>query len=417
MAAILYVGFLNAVVANVTRYGKIGDLTAAIGTTAEASTQYTFRVAGVFSNLYVRVTANANTATTTVRTRKNTANGAQSISIGSTTTGEFQDIVNTDTITAGDIFNYQSVTGATGGTVTYSLISIVFAATTNTSKNYISSTVSSPAASTTGWFTISGNNAITPVTTTEADVQYKFKTAGTLKNLFVNVSTNTRTTATVVGTRIGAVNGTLLVSYGSGVTGILEDTTHTDIISSGSLVDMRMTTGTGTGTTSILLVGVELSTTNSLQHIINADTTGQTTNLSVTNYYPVGGNIVNSVTTTEATAQSKALTNLLASFLECRVSANTVTAASTLRLRKNTANANMSISVGSSATGYFEDATNSDGLVPTDLINYQLVTGGTGTSLTMGSVGMLIDGSYSPATAIFTKSLNITQAINRAGTY
>src|SRR4051812_2560844 len=103
MSAIALVGTASgvALAANATRYSSIGDSPFETLTT-EANTQLPIRVAGAFSKLYCRVSANANTGTTVLRVRKAAANGNQSVSIASSTTGEFQDTVNTDTVTAGD---------------------------------------------------------------------------------------------------------------------------------------------------------------------------------------------------------------------------------------------------------------------------------------------------------------------------
>ena len=65
------------------------------------------------------------------------------------------------------------------------------------------------------------------------------------------------------------------------------------------------------------------------------------------------------------------------------VSANTITDNSTLRLRKNGANVKQTITITGSGTGVFEDLTNDDLVADTDDINCQIVTGASGTSLTI----------------------------------
>src|SRR6187200_382847 len=100
--------------------------------TNEAGRQLLFRLPGVLSNLYIRVTVNAIAGTSTIRTRNNTNNGGQSVSIGSTATGEFTDSSGTDTVAAGDKLNCQFVPGAATNTMTIAMISCIFDATTDT---------------------------------------------------------------------------------------------------------------------------------------------------------------------------------------------------------------------------------------------------------------------------------------------
>jgi hypothetical protein len=71
------------------------------------------------------------------------------------------------------------------------------------------------------------------------------------------------------------------------------------------------------------------------------------------------------------------------------VVSNTVTATSTLRTRKNGANGGGAISISASTTGYFEDTSGTDAIMSTDYVNYQIVTGATGTSLTLNMLGVL----------------------------
>ena len=74
---------------------------ARVASTTEAGAQVTYRSAGTLSLLYFRVYENSR-GSSTFGTRVNGVNGNQSVSIGASTTGEFEDTVNTDSIVAGD---------------------------------------------------------------------------------------------------------------------------------------------------------------------------------------------------------------------------------------------------------------------------------------------------------------------------
>src|SRR3990167_7824688 len=95
-----------------TLYRAVG--VAGSGAGDEVSRQITYRTAGMLKQLYVNVPANTATANSTVRVRKNGANGNQLVTIPSATTGVFEDNVNTDAVAAGDEVAYETVRGGTG---------------------------------------------------------------------------------------------------------------------------------------------------------------------------------------------------------------------------------------------------------------------------------------------------------------
>jgi hypothetical protein len=66
--------------------------------------------------------------------------------------------------------------------------------------------------------------------------------------------------------------------------------------------------------------------------------------------------------------------------LTCNVTSNSITGNSTVNLRKNTGNAGPALSIGANATGIFNDS-DTYTAAATDAMNYQIVTGSTGTSI------------------------------------
>jgi hypothetical protein len=101
---------------NSTYYTPVGGLTSLnMAAKTETNSRYRFRIAATMSNFRVYMGYNALNGTSTARTRKNSTNGNQSVSIPAATTGDFEDTSNTDSIASGDRFNYQIVTGGTSG--------------------------------------------------------------------------------------------------------------------------------------------------------------------------------------------------------------------------------------------------------------------------------------------------------------
>lgn len=134
---------------------------------------------------------------------------------------------------------------------------------------------------------------------------------------------------------------------------------------------------------------MEFITTNGQNHRLIAGG-NQTINGTGTQYFPVVGSLA-ITTSVEASQQLSPQFAHSASNMETFVVANNLPSA-TLSFRKNGANGNQSISIGSLATGYFEDTVNSDVLTSTDSVNYQLITGGTSTisNIQISNFGYLI---------------------------
>jgi hypothetical protein len=72
--------------------------------------------------------------------------------------------------------------------------------------------------------------------------------------------------------------------------------------------------------------------------------------------------------------------------LTCNVTSNSITGNSTVNLRKNAGNADPSLSISANATGIFNDNTDTYTAAATDAMNYQIVTGSTGTSMSISFI-------------------------------
>lgn len=355
-------------------------------TVTESKAAHTWRSGGVFSNLYINVTVN-DRGTSTLRTRKATANANLAVSVTASTTGKFEDTTNTDAVTAGDNWHLSLVTGAGGTSFQYRTFMVLFAATTNTvsrvgadgnnSVSTASSTQTAPLAGD-GNHTAGGTDSVMGVT---------YRTAGTLSNLHTNINTNARTTTTTLRSRKNSANGNLAVSIGAGVTGVLEDTSNSDTIAVNDLVNIAFVTGTGTESLVPSYIYADFSTTNNSAMYTAAAGGGNAVNAGVTTYYGFSGAL--RTTTTEANMILESNLAFTGSLLQCNISANTIALASTVNFRKNSANGNQTVSITALTTGVFQDTVNSDSIIASDTVNYQLITPSTATSITLTSISML----------------------------
>lgn len=353
----------------------------------EAFTQVTYRTSGVLSNLWVAVYLNNLDGTTTIRTRVNGSNGNQVVSIGSSTTGTFEDASNIDSVVAGDEVNVSSVTTGTTGTVTVGTIDTIFSSNTSTLirlAEYDSGGTSLTFNSNTEFCTAVGS----PQTaSSEVETKLDVSIAGTLKNMFVYIGANTRVNTSTYKSRVNGADGTLAVSITASSTGIFEDTSNSDSIAANDDINYSLTQGAGGGTLEVYLVSTEFETTDNTFFTSSSNAGGSTVNAALTRYINLAGNA--SARNGEDQANSKLNMSAVASNLVIYISANTVTASSTFALRKNGSTTSLSISIGASTTGAFEDASNTVPLVSTDLVNHILTTGSTGTSLTIRTTGVV----------------------------
>ena len=99
--------------------------------TSEATKEIPWREPGTLSKLYIRVIANSASASSSVTVRKNNADESMTLTIGAGTTGVFEDTVNEVSVAVGDKICIKTVSGGTG-TITFSIMSVIFAPTTTT---------------------------------------------------------------------------------------------------------------------------------------------------------------------------------------------------------------------------------------------------------------------------------------------
>lgn len=345
------------------RFSWLGTGTVSLNAT-ESVRQTNIRSAGVFSSGFYRCSANA-AGTSTLQLRIATANGNVAVSITASTVGFFEDTTHTDTVTAGQAVNWQ-ITNGGGGSITTTMMGVNFAATTNTVAIWIAGILATSASSTV--FSSPVNNGTTP-SATETDVSIKVPVAGTWRNLQDRMLT-VRTTTTVVTSRIDGVSGNQTISVSG--TGLTEDTTHSDTVSIDQKLAIMTVTDTGTGNHNGAHKS-EFETTGSVSLLVqSADATGisvaSQTDLYLTIMGILNGSVVGGGSETVPQLNLRAAPTL--SKFRANFTVNGVTLTTVVRFRINTVSGNLVISLTSGgATGWFEDASNSDTVAATDQVN------------------------------------------------
>lgn len=377
--------------ASTTYYGTVatGGLGNQISTT-EADLKVRFRTACTLSRLMCVIGTNDRGAST-LRLRINGANGTQSVSIPSSTTGEFVDTSGEDTVAAGDDVNTSVTTGAGGTDFRLAQAAGMIHTTGETLSVMMvgEGAVAFAVASTTYYWSpcaalgLNITQAVTEATHRRFRVQ-----RGTFKRLAVNVSANTRTTDTTVRGLVDGSNGNMSAVVPGSTTGLFEDTSNSDTLANNAEISVSIATGTGTGTLSLQHIKTEYVSIE--DHACPTGVGGSNLNNAAgtdVEYALGGGNGTAGSPAGRARIRRGSFT---AAHLQVGVSVNSLNVNSVVVLRRNAATSNLSITVASGTTGRFADTTNLQAYVDGDSISFRIETpAGTGT-LTMSMLGCLI---------------------------
>lgn len=204
-----------------------------IGTLDESLTKYRIRTAVTSSNFYTNVSVNGRSSSTVYRTRKSAANGNQTVTYTSSQTGVKEDTSNTDSLAAGDDYNYVIEYGTGTGTLTTLIIATRIISTSNFFPLLTARPQESFAANTVRYLGVSGNLDLP--TTTEANSQVYPRFDFTASELGAYVSANAGVSlATNITLRDNGVGSALTIQYLAGQTGLKNDSVNTVAITSGT---------------------------------------------------------------------------------------------------------------------------------------------------------------------------------------
>lgn len=362
----------------------------------EAKRQVTIRTPGRITEMVARVTGgNSVNGSTTVTLRKNGAATGLAITFPASggneiryaPSGTYVDVV------AGDLLCYEIAVSGNSGSITFGSISSCFTAvgTLGTCidlmvNNGVAQTLSTNNQS--RYCQVAGDLNISGVTEPDKGIKL-FIVGGTVTNLGVYASANTRDNNTVVTLRKNSGNGNLTVTFTSGLTGWQEDTTHSDSVSSGDVLDLLFTTSSGTGSITLETTNLTFTTTNNTFPSISSFTAGQL----------ISGNAVSYIAPGELNFSTTESFRTIPNRIRSRVyglytyeSLNTITSGSnTFGMRQGGTTNALSVTIigGTAGSGEISNTTNVVTLSPLDGICGQMTTANTSGSITMKSVAVI----------------------------
>lgn len=363
--------------ASLTRYLPIMGIQRVL--TVEARAEFLFRSASTLSKLYVVVSANSRSDATTVRLRKNGANGNQLVTIPAGATGAFEDPVNSDSfLISGDTAATQVVTGAGAGSITITLISYIHE---DTSDNAIIGFCLTFAL-TTGFFSLFTGNAYSYGT--ESPTQYRIRQSAIFSRLRVRINSNTRNGTTTMTLRVNGADTALSISVPALGTGEYEDTTNSISVLPGDLVDLYCVRGGAAGALTMDVLQLMVTSPSRPQGVdLGADPSAGRVGFGQTRFLPLEDTGFGDV---EAEAQVKAREPFTARNYFALVESNSLNAAATIALRLNGVNTALSITIPASATGAFENVSDTVQVRSSDLVNHV----GDGSAATLGGISFYL---------------------------
>lgn len=360
----------------------------------EGAASIKIKTPGTISKLSVYISANTCSVTSTVTVRKAGSDTALAVSFTSDQIGVQVDLSNAISISSSDISGgtnavcIEVTIPSEAGTNTLTIRSITSVFTPDNAAETVSflGSAASP-------FTLSVNSSDRrspwggpggTFATGSGDANLKMFLRGsfTARNFQVNVTSNARTTDTVFSTRFVTANttGALSVTYGSGATGILEDTGNSDALVSGDDYVLRNLTSTGGGNLVVASVFLELVSTNGQFVCVVADLDGTQRLFNETYYFGIGGSFDQAHTTTEDDAEVMSRFAFTASKLDINLTSYSIaTNPSTLTLE--VAGSPSALAASITTTGFASDLSNSVAVADGDTLALQIATPNTSGSL------------------------------------
>lgn len=227
------------------------------------------------------------------------------------------------------------------------------------------------------WYQLAQNHQASR--TTESQASLPVRAAFTLKNFRVTVYANTLDLSTVTYlVRKNAGDGTSTVAVGPGLTGVFEDTSHTDSFADGDTLTIQGSSsagGTGSMTARYVAAWAEEAVDAPTTRLGVSNNDADFSAASTTYFAPLCGSATTALTGTEADCKFPIRSTQTAKKLRIRVTVNTRSTSTAIKSRKNGGDGGQSVSVGSGLTGVFEDTSGTDSLVSGDDICWAGTTG------------------------------------------
>lgn len=337
----------------------------------ESQRLWPIRKAGSFSRMIGVFDANGTARTFVLR--KNSANSGVVITATDTTAGTFKDYTNIAHYAVGDTYDVEPIVTGTGFACT--ALAILFSADVGTFGVHASVAFTTTASTT----AIGVPGALANLAT---ELKLLVRAPGTWSNLVGSVSANAATGTNVATARKNSLTTSMTYTVGAGLTGIFEDTTHSDIAASGDTIAHQVVTAAASAIT--MQVGVSCTYSTDASELSGGSI--QSIPFSASNQFivvPTGGNLF----ATESSAAIALGIDGVLSQMRLQCITNTMTGTFTYNLRKNGVTGNQTLAIATTATGTFEDTTHTDTFVTTDTLAY-MVSGGVSGAFTQAWLGM-----------------------------
>ena len=382
MGKALIVGVPGAALSSGAEFNSFGS--ASISTT-EANNQLSCTEGATFSNMRASITS-GNSGTATFTFRDAGADGSETFQI--TGTGANEDTVNTDVLSAGDLFNIAYTDTGTNSTLAWLVANVAFASghgNFHGACRYAGSVFDAPSA--TRFIQFYGS-LINDGVTGEASTQWKARAYTSWEAMQVRVTANARTNNSDFTNRIDGAPGSLLCQFTTGATGLITDSSPADSLADGSLLNFAITLDTGVEDLAVVSVVATVKSTSTKSETIIGEIDGLDRPASATaNYIPIGGYFA-TLGTSETAARIKPGFAAVVSNLRCYLSANTYTGNGTLKLYQNGIAVITSTITASGGAAWYENTSDTITIDADDELSFEFDEGTSG-SITIHSAGIM----------------------------
>lgn len=332
------------------------------GSTEDRVQTYMF-VAGTWSGLSVYVRTANGSGDSTFTVRKNGVDTGLTVTVPQSTTGLFQDLTNSVSVSVGDLISIGVTT--TAGTIAPTSITTLFESNSGTTTQYLMANAQ------TGITFSNSDRFIRPVAgdltnsvTNETNAGNRVQHGGNIIGLATFLTANTRTANSIVDSRVANSSG-LSITIPSSTAGMFTDT-GTQSFAQDDIINSRFSFSGGTGTATIANVQLCIQSTNARELTFMGGFQATRNNGTGNSWSYVGGyNFWSGAS--ESVARIYPVTPGVLSRMAYYASANTATASLEIDSRKSGADGNLQIIY--TGTGWLSDNTNSDTMSSTNYFN------------------------------------------------
>jgi len=271
---------VNYTVASTTNYIPLYGQCNAVQAT-EANVKQRMREAGTLKYLACNVATNR-AQTSTLRLRKNAANGNGAVSItGGGASGWYEDTSNTDTVTAGEDWNYSILTGTGVDTLTMRSVKSEFISTNNDGALMASFvTPATIADATNRFYQVCGTASQATTETGAGGVQQTARQAFVVSELSILVTQNDVGSASTLDFRKNAAATALTTSITASTTGVFSDSTHSVTLAASDLINYQVTVPSVASAHTITVANISAWTNLAANQNITVTLTTETTTIS-----------------------------------------------------------------------------------------------------------------------------------------